>query len=368
MKIECVKEKLKNALGVCSKVVGKSLTHPILSCFLLEAKDGVLSIRATNLDLGVEVTLPVKIFEPGVIALPGSVLFGFVMGLPDEKNITIESVGGIATISIKNISTNINTQDSSDFPSIPRIGREEGVLNQVNSHDIVSGFKSSWFSAATSSVKPELSSVCVFSDNETMFFVATDSFRLAEKVIQTKKHKEFKNVLIPVKNIPELIRILEDVDGVLDVITNKNQIAFISEGLYITSRVIDGIFPDYKQIIPKEPTTEIVILKEDLLQNLKLANIFSDTFNQINISISPKEKKIGLKTKNQNIGEHKGFIDGVIKGEELSINFNYKYLIDGFQSIHSDSVSLGFSGLNKPMVIRGVSDKSFLYLVMPMNR
>ena len=112
----------------------------------------------------------------------------------------------------------------------------------------------------------------------------------------------------------------------------------------------------------------MIVLKQDLINTLKLSNVFSDNFNQINIRVSPKEKILELRTKNANIGENTNRLAATVSGEEIEINFNYKYIIDCFQTINSDSVSLSLNGLNKPMVIRGVSDKSFTYLVMPMNR
>jgi DNA polymerase-3 subunit beta len=114
--------------------------------------------------------------------------------------------------------------------------------------------------------------------------------------------------------------------------------------------------------------TEVIVLKQDLIQALKTANIFSDKFNQINIQVSPKTKIFMLKTSNSDVGESNNSIDATLTGEDVAVNFNYKYLSDCFQSIDADSVSLSFNGLNKPLVIRGVNDKSFLYLVMPMNK
>jgi len=149
----------------------------------------------------------------------------------------------------------------------------------------------------------------------------------------------------------------------------KNLISFEANGIYAVSRVIDGVFPDYKQIVPKNFTTEVVALKQDFLNALKISNIFSDKFNQVHISIDPKKKLFEIQTKNSDVGENKTAVDAAITGDPVEINFNYKYIIDCFQSIDADSVSLQLSGMNRPMVIRPVSgDQTFMYLVMPMNR
>jgi DNA polymerase-3 subunit beta len=154
----------------------------------------------------------------------------------------------------------------------------------------------------------------------------------------------------------------------VDVVLDKNQVSFSYKDVFLVSRVVDGVFPDYKQIIPKQYATEITVLKQDFVNTLKLSNVFSDKFNQVNIKIDSKDKICQIKTKNNDIGENTSIIDSRITGDSIEINFNYKYIIDCFQSINSDSVTLSFSGLNRPMVINPVSDQTFRYLVMPMNR
>jgi DNA polymerase-3 subunit beta len=233
--------------------------------------------------------------------------------------------------------------------------------------DFVKGLKSVSYSSSVSSVKPELSSVYVNCDGDSVIFAATDSFRLAEKKIHLKKTKDFGSILIPFQSVPEIIRVLEGT-GDVNVILDQNQISFAFENTYLVSRIIDGVFPDYKQIIPKSYSTEIVCLKQDLMNALKLSHVFSDKFNQINFSVDPAAKSMELATKNSDIGENTTTVDAAITGEKLAINFNHKYVNDCFQSIDSDSVAFHFGGLNKPLLITPGSDQSFRYLVMPMNR
>jgi DNA polymerase-3 subunit beta len=238
----------------------------------------------------------------------------------------------------------------------------------LNAQDFVKGLKSVWYSSSISSIKPELSSVYVYCENDFVVFVATDSFRLAEKKVKVKKTKDFDQILIPYKNIPEIMRVLETIPGEVSVELDKNQISFSYNGLYLVSRVIDGTFPDYKQIIPKQSITEVTILKQDLVNAIKLSTIFSDKFNQININIDPKDNKCEIRTKNNDIGENITSVETTISGEAININFNYKYIADSFQSIDSDSVVLIFNGMHRPVIIAPVSDQTFRYIVMPMNR
>lgn len=138
--------------------------------------------------------------------------------------------------------------------------------------------------------------------------------------------------------------------------------------IYLTSRVVDGNFPDYKQILPKEFTAETTVLKNDLIQALKISNVFVDTFNQVRFLIDKKQKQFTISSKNSDIGEHTTSIGAVIEGEPVSMGFNYRYITDCFQSLSGDSVILRFSGVHKPLIIQSVDDASFTYLVMPMNR
>jgi len=144
--------------------------------------------------------------------------------------------------------------------------------------------------------------------------------------------------------------------------------ALRSQNVYLTSRIIDGTFPDYKQIIPKETSSKAVLLKQDLINSLKTSLIFSDNFNQLTLKLSPKNKSFNIESKNSNIGESTHSVEAVLEGEDISINVNHRYFTDCFQSINTDSIALSFSGQAKPIITQGVGDTSFLYLVMPMNQ
>lgn len=368
MNIECVQEKLKESIGYMERIANKHMTLPVLSCLLFDASQkNSLTIKATNLDLGIEITLPVKTTETGIVAVPATTINSFLINaMSDERGVVLETTQGNLKISTARNSSLIKTQSHEDFPSIPRA--TDTNTFSMHAGDFVKGLKSVWYSSSVSSIKPELSSVYIYCDGEFVVFVATDSFRLAEKKVKVKKNKDFGQILLPFKNIPDVIKILEAINDEVEVNLDKNQVSFSYKGLYLISRVIDGVFPDYKQIIPKTSSTEIIVLKQDFINSLKLSNIFSDKFNQINIKVNPSSKVCEIKTKNNDVGENITTLDSAITGEAIEINFNYKYIIDCFQSIDSDSVSLVFNGLNKPMIISPVSDTSFRYIVMPMNR
>lgn len=366
MKIECLKEKLLNIISKTDRVVGKNPTLPILSCLLLEVKNNNLQIKATNTDLGIEAVIPVKVESEGVVAVLGSVFYNLISNIQGDKSVFLETINQGLQIKTESGRAVIKTYPHDDFPTIPKIS--DGLSFSLDSVKFINGLKSVLFSSSLSSVKPELSSVYIYTDNSDLVFVATDSFRLAEKRIKTTKDNDFFSILIPLKNIPDIIRIFEGFNGDISVCLSKNQISFSYEHNYLVSRVIDGVFPDYKQIIPNEYKTEVIILKQDLLAILKISNIFSDKFNQVNLKISPSGKVFEITTKNSEIGESVNTIPASLSGEDIIVNFNYKYIIDCLQSIESDSVSLSFCGVSKPLTIRGVSNKTFTYIVMPMNK
>jgi DNA polymerase III subunit beta len=365
MKLECKIEEIKNKISQVEKITGKNLTLPVLSSILLIASGKSLKLRATNLSLGIEVEIPAKIEKEGIVAVSGSVLNNIFTNVFQNENVQLESLDGNLLIQTKKSKIKLKGQPHDDFPTIPRVN---GTDFEIEPKKLIDGIKSVYYSSSPSDIKPEISSVFIHTDDDNLIFVSTDSFRLAEKKIKMKGIPEITGILIPFKNIAEILRVFGESISIINVCFNKNQISFSSNGVYLTSRVIDGVFPDYKQIIPKASTTNAVVLKQDLLNALKISNVFSDKFNQVNLRISPNEKAFELSSANNDIGENKTYLDAALTGEEVELGFNYKYFLDCFQSITSDSVSIKFSGAASPLVISPVSDPSFLYLIMPMNR
>ena len=367
MKIETVHNKIRSAISTAERISKRQPNIPILSCVYIETVgNNSVIIKSTNLDLGFETTIPAKVDEGGVCAVPAGIISSFLNNIPDSnKAVIIETDKNTVKISAGSAVGSIKTVPHEDFPIIPH-SQSKNTFSMHGS-DFVKGLKAVWYSSSVSSIKPELSSVYINCDGEFVVFVATDSFRLAEKRIHMKKTKDFGSILLPFSSIPEIIKILENA-GSTEVTIDKNQITFSIENTYLVSRIIDGVFPDYKQIIPKSYSTEIVCLKQDVVNALKVSHVFSDKFNQIGFSINPEAKKFDLSTKNSDIGENTIAVDAAITGEKLNINFNHKYINDCFQSIDTDSISLQFGGMNKPLLITPGSDKSFRYLVMPMNR
>ena len=366
MKIECIKDQLEEALSKADKIAGKNVTLPVLSGLYLDARQNSLSIKATNLDLGISITLPVKVVEPGIVVVPAHIVSSFISSLSKDRNVNITTKNQTLEIKTSATKTNIKTLPSEDFPVIPEIDDDKAFM--IPTRDLVFGIRSVIYAASVGSIKPELSAISITHEGEFLVFAATDSFRLAEKKIRIKKAPHFKQILVPQKNALEIIKIFDKGEEEISISIQEHQMALRSQNIYLTSRIVDGTFPDYKQIIPKEITSKAVLLKQDLTNSLKTSLIFSDTFNQLTLRLSPKGKSFEIESKNSTVGEITHVVESVLEGDDIAINVNHRYFTDCFQSITTDSISLGFSGQAKPIVVQGVGDTSFLYIVMPMNQ
>src|SRR3989344_4971776 len=324
MKLECKIEDIKNGISQVERITGKNLTLPVLNSVLLVASKNSLKLRSTNLSLGIEVEVPSKVDKEGVAAVSGNILSGVFSNTFQNENIHLDGQDGNLVIKTKKSQIKLKGQPSDDFPTIPKV---VGTDFEIDSKKMIDGMKSVYYSASISDIKPEISSVFMYTNEDNLIFVSTDSFRLAERKIKVKGLPEIVGILIPFKNISEILRVFGESSSTIKVCFNKNQISFSSDNVYLTSRVIDGVFPDYRQIIPKTSATNTILLKQDLLNALQLSNIFSDKFNQVNLVIKPKEKIFELSSSNNDIGENKTYLDAAITGENVELGFNYKYFL-----------------------------------------
>lgn len=366
MKIETTLEKIKDAISRIQKVSSKNVSLPILENVLLIAKENSLTIRSTNLHVGVEITLPVKIQEEGELSVKLDIFSQIINSLQGDNNVSFEVIENNLHIHTEKSEMNIKLFPHTDFPTLPHV--ENGTHIKIPIETIIEGVRSVIYSASLSDIKPEISSVFIYSENNELVFVSTDSFRLAEKRIVTDQNMEISGVIIPIKNIQECIKIFNGSTGTVDLFIGKNQLSIESETIYFTSRIVDGNYPDYKQIIPTEFKTNAIVLKDELIQSLRLVNVFSDSFNQVLFKTNNEKGQISIHSRNTDIGENDTSIDAAVTGDSIEIYLNHKYLSDALPTLQSDSINFSFTEKNKPCIIQGVGDSSFLYLIMPMNR
>jgi len=366
MKIEINKNSLLKALSKADKITGKNVSLAVLQCVVIKTLKEEIEISATNLELGIKVLVPAKIEKEGEIAIASSILVSYLGNLMQEETLVLEHTEQTLKIVGKKSETQINTFSTTDFPSIPTIESSKKCV--IEAMDFIEGLKAVWYAASVSSIKPELSSVYLYSDSGELTFVATDSFRLAEKKPGAKS-EEFESILIPQRNVSEIIRVFEGVESKITILFGQNQVSFeMEKEVYLVSRVVDGVFPDYRQIVPKESKTEVSILKQDLINSLKISNLFSDNFNQVKFHLDAENNIFEITSKNAEKGESRTMVPTSIKGDSVDINFNQKYITDCFNSIKAESIQLHFNGVGRPMVIKGVNEGGFMYLVMPLNK
>lgn len=365
MKIEIIKDKLQKGLSITERVVGKNLSLPVLNNILIKVENNQIILRATNLEIGVEYKIKAKTEGEGVWIINPIVLSNFLNNLNTEDKIIIEDINDNLSISTKNNKTLLKTI-SDEFPELPKINSD--LILKIDKNILLEGIKKVSYAASLSDIKPEISSVYIYNQNNNLYFVATDSFRLSEFSVFIDNLLEDKGLIVPIKNIIELFRILNLIDEEIELLIDNNQLGIKSDDFYFVSRVINGVYPDYQQIIPKEFISSIVLNKEELINTLKLHNVFSDKFNKINLSFDGDN--LSFESKNDDIGETNTLIKVLEKeGLPFNININGRYLLDLLSSIDNNKVFIGFTDSNKPLLIKYSNNKNnFNGLVMPLNR
>lgn len=364
MHITINKEELLNRLEIVGKVSTKHITLPILQCVLLEASESVFTIRATNLEIGIESKTTVSVTEEGKIAVPASILTQTVSCM-SAKEVTLRTEESVLVIEGSGSVTHIKSTPHEEFPTIARITTQG---QKINKNLFSLGIKTASFAASVSSIKPELGSVYILQKREhALTFVSTDSFRLMEKTVPQKGFILEEPILIPQKNAIELARVCDVRNTDPEFKINENQCALeFEDGVYITSRLTGGSFPDYEQIIPKEYSTHSTILKNDLAHSFKKTSIFLNKFLQVGLYVTGDS--LTVTANSTEVGTTTESIKAQTQGDDLTLNFNQRYLSEPLGHITDDSIVLHFAGIGRPLVIEGVNDKSLRYLVMPMNK
>lgn len=374
MKLISLKENLKKGLSIVGHLTTKNINLPILNNILFRAKKEGLELISTNLEISIIHFLRSKVEEEGELAVDSKIINEYVSLLPEEK-IEIENVNEELKIKCKNYKTKINTQSSKDFPIIPQI--EEDACFSIKTNEFKKAVASVLFSVSNNENRPEISGVLFSFIKNKLFLVATDSYRLAERSVDFKKDKEFEDIkiIIPSKTIQELIRVLgnfkdeEQIENLeeIKICFNQNQISFSFGSSKIISRLIVGNYPDYKQIVPTNKKTELLVDKTEITRAIKAAGLFSKTgINDVGLSV--KKDKLIIFSNSSQAGENFIEIDCKTKGEEIELFINYKYLLEGLNNTNGKDVLFSFLDSSAPCKIETKEDEGFLYIVMPIRQ
>ncbi|MFA6897350.1 MAG: DNA polymerase III subunit beta [Patescibacteria group bacterium] len=377
MKIICTQENLNKALNVVGKVVNKNTTLPILNNVLLKTDKKGLKLSSTNLEIAVNYWIGGKTEEEGGITVPTKLFANFISNLPNG-NVEIKTREDMVNIKCNGYKINIKGVDAREYPLSPKIDAEPFLK-----------IKSEIFKKALSQVLPaisvsesrmEITGVLLdFSDikKNKIVLVSTDSYRLAEKTLKILPENiskealevlgDMRSVIIPRNTVQELVRDLGEGDEMLNVVIAENQIVFDFGNANILSRLIEGRYPDYRQIVPEKFLANAIINVKDISNAVRISGFFSASSNNSVKFHLGTDNKVEISSEASEIGNNNAKIEAKISGKELEVVYNYKYLMDGLGSITGDEVVLDANDENSPSVIKSVLDDSFIYIIMPIR-
>ncbi len=365
MKFSCTQSNLINALYSVSNIVGKNVSLPILNNVLISAKQGKIRLISTNLDIGIKTSLRGKIEQEGEITIPAKLFMEYV-NLIKDQTINLALQENDLLIKTENQQTVIKGQSADEYPIVPDI--EDGDLLEVESNEFKNALAQVIFAASYDNIRPELTGVYFEIYQGELVLAATDSYRLAEKKIKISNNTVKLSKIIPVRVLQEVLRLLKDEIKVKFGFSD-NQVIFELEETKIISRLIEGNYPQYHEIIPKEYKTKIEINKEEIINGIKVSSLFSKSgINDVILDFNSKKGEVNISAANVQLGENKTVLKTKINGENNSVVFNYKYLLDGLQNINSKQVTIEIVNADSPAVIKPQDKDDYLYLIMPIRK
>jgi len=378
MKVSILQENLSKGLNIVSRFILPKAQLPILNNFLIKTEEGRLKLSATNLEIGINLWLGVKIENEGEICVPARNLTEYISLLPPQK-INLETEKNLLKVSSESYEASFVGLSTSEFPLIPTLNKKPEIY--LKNKDFSSAISQVAFAAAQDEGRPVLNGVLFKIKKEKLILVATDGFRLSLKEISgLKNNKEIdssQDLIIPTRALIEVGKIIGEIksenDLGLTITPESNQIIFSTPEIEVISRLIEGKFPDFEKIIPQKTKTQITVETEGLLQAVRAASIFArEAANiikfEINISGGKQETaKLKISANNPQLGENKVTLEARGEGEGGKIAFNSRYLLDFLNSVKSDLVSFEMTTSLNPGVFKPVNDNSYLHIIMPIR-
>jgi len=364
MKLTALTSNLKEGLEIVSHGVASAGTLPILSYVFLEAKKSGLEIISTNLELGIQTKIRAKVDKVGKVVVPFRILYDFVSNNPDEK-IELFLEGNELKIHTNHFKASILIIDSEEFPLLPRLTNPKEI--RLKKEDFLKGIQKILIAPAIDETRPVLAGVLFWLKQKQLILVGTDSFRLAEqKIAQEKSFSEMKTIL-PLRAVQIATRILaKSLNDEFSIYFSENQLKFEFDDHLVIGRLIEGEYPDYEQIIPKDFSTRLILDRQELEKTLKILSSFSQENNK-EIKLEVKNKNLIFRANSPQIGSNEATIDSQIEGGSIKVNFNASYLLDGLGVIEEEEVIFDLTGEISPGILRGKNNQDFTYLVMPLK-
>jgi len=379
MKLECTQEHLAEGLTVVGRVVPSKSTLPVLSNVLLTTRDGELQLTANNLELSVAHRVPAAVESEGDITLPARLLADYVALLDHGQKVQLELNTKTHKVHLAcgRYEANVAGIDAEDFPPVPAVSGGSsftvpaGLLKQAISEVV--------FAAAPDDTRPVLAGVLVKVGGGALTLAAADGVRLAVRTVDLPESGPELTMIVPAKTLTEVARLLsdsEDEQVAINTTANGNQIYFAFGKTEITSRLIEGQFPDYNRIIPADSKTKIKLSTGDFLRATRAAAVFArDNSMIVRLECSPPKENADLalgsvmvKSTSAEMGDNEGTLDASVDGEDTQIAFNGRYLRDALEAIDTPEVILQITGPSSPGIIKPASESNgYIHVIMPMH-
>lgn len=361
MKVKTSKENLLAGIQIVQNIVSSKTTLPILSNILLETKGDKLQLNSTDLDIGISCEIPVEIMEEGAITIPAKRFGDIVRELPMEDIVISVKKNNQVDIEGRQCRFKLSGLPKDEFPKFPEFKDKEAI--QIEQAVLKDMLRLTSFAVSHEESRYVLNGVLMEISDEIIRIVATDGRRLAK--IEKKLSTPVKNdiaVIIPIKAIQEISRNLKD-EGILSFVVGTNQLLFDIDGVLIATRMIEGEYPNYQQVIPKSVKNRIKMNTQEFLSSIRRANLLATPdFQAIKMEVFPD--KIVISKSTPDVGESREVIPIQYDGEEMIVGFNPQFLIDFLKNIDEDHVDIELEGADKPAVMRL---KDYLYLALPMR-
>lgn len=373
MQFSCNQDTFAKYLNIVSRVVNSKPGLPILNNILFEAKGGKVHLTATDLEIGINTWIGADVQTEGKVTVPAKQLTEFVNSIPSEK-VDVSFDKHMVVVSTVNNNAEFHTIPSDDYPNVVTIDKETPVL-KISQEDLLTSVKRVAFAAASDDVKPVLTGVRIEIEGKNVSFVAADGLRLSKQTIKIKEESvKNVNLLVPVKALQELAFVVSEMgldskDLInLYIMEDRNQVIFRFGDVDIVSRLIDGQYPEYRQIIPTGYKTQAVARKDEFSNALKVTNIIARSVlgNKIILDLNPTENEVALSASQSEVGSNRSVLSGVLEGESLKIAFSARFLGDMFNNLDGEEIILECTESVKPGVFKIKGDDNFIHLIMPM--
>jgi DNA polymerase-3 subunit beta len=369
VKLSVMQENLARGLSVVSRAVSNRSTLPVLANVLLKTEDAGLKLTATNLEIGITYWVPGKIESDGATTVPAKLLTDLVNSLPAGDRVDL-ALQGADTLHLRcgRFETHIKGIDADEFPAIGAAG--ERPTTRIAQNVLRRALAETAFAAASDEARPILTGVLAKFEGDQVTLAAADNYRIAVKTIPILDPVPDTSVVIPARALNELARVLADVEDPVEVVLagGRNQVLFHLDGIDLVSRLIDGQFPNYQQIVPQSHTTRAVLDREELLRAVRPAALIAhESANIVKLQIGAEGEPGITVSASAEVGDHVGQVEAAVEGDGTTIAFNARYLADVLTNVAAEQFALELNGPLSPGVFKPVGDDRYIHVVMPVR-